>query len=207
MKRILSLILAMTLVLTMVPNVMAEDNSQIKNVIYMIPDGGGMSPVYLADALKAAGGFDRAVFPNSTDTTDGGLNIMPYLVGSFTTHCADKEVTDSAAAGTTLAGGYKTNYGRLGVDAESIPKATLLEAAQHYGYRTGLVATYEWMNATPAAFATHNTSRSAYAVLSEQKVNQDIDVVLGANFDEAKWGSIGSAFCLLSQRVDKIFLM
>lgn len=193
MKRILSLILAMTLVLTMVPNVMAEENSQIKNVIYMIPDGGGMSPVYLADALKAAGGFDRTVFPNSTDTTDGGLNIMPYLVGSFTTHCADKEVTDSAAAGTTLAGGYKTNYGRLGVDAESMPKATLLEAAQHYGYRTGLVATYEWMNATPAAFATHNTSRSAYAVLSEQMVNQDIDVVLGANFDEAKWGSIGEA--------------
>ncbi len=196
MKRVLSLILALALVLSVAPGVMAEDAPvapQIKNVIYMIPDGGGIESFQLSGALKAAGGWDREVFPTSTVTTPGEMNMLPYLVGSYTTHCADRAITDSAAAGTALSSGYKTNYYYVGITPDKTPRASLLEAAQLAGKNTGMVSTYEWANATPAAFGAHETSRSNFSSIAEQVANQKMDVVLGTGFGKTYWGTIDDA--------------
>ena len=58
-KRVLSLLLVAVMLFANVQCVLANNEStpQIKNIIYMIPDGGGMAPFYLADYVKQAGGL------------------------------------------------------------------------------------------------------------------------------------------------------
>lgn len=194
-NKILSGILSLVMATSFVSPVLAaeKESGEIKNIIYMIPDGGGMSPFYLSDALKQAGGWDRSVYPNSTVTEKGDMYLKQYLVGAITTHSANAEVTDSAAAGTALSSGYKTNNGYIGMTPDKIPQANILEAAQYVGKNVGLVTTCEWANATPAAFAAHEKDRGNYAPMSEQMVNQGIEVVLSSGFGAAKWGDISQA--------------
>ena len=168
-------------------------NTKIKNIIYMIPDGGGMDPYYMADALKQAGGIDKELYPYSSVTETGEMYSKKYLSGAVTTYSANSDVTDSAAAGTALSSGYKTKNGYIGVTPDKIPRANILEAAQYAGMNTGMVSTYEWTNATPASFSAHDKDRGSYTPMSEQIVNQGIDVVLGGGFGAAKWGDITEA--------------
>jgi alkaline phosphatase len=170
--------------------VWADSEGLIKNVIFMIPDGGGFALFDLANGVKEMGGFKEGLFPNATNIAKGPMHLKNYLIGTETTHSLGSMYTDSAAAGTALSSGYKTNNGRIGVDAQGRPRATILEAAQLAGKRTGTVTTYHWSHATPAAFTAHNISRENYEILSEQVVNQGLDVVLGVGFGSAKWGSI-----------------
>jgi len=194
-KRVLSSLICFIAVIFCSSSIPASDVSEgkIKNIIYMIPDGGGMSPFYLSDALKQAGGWDREVYPNSTITETEEMYAKKYLAGAITTHSANAEVTDSAAAGTALSSGYKTNNGYVGIDANEVPRANILEAAQYLGKNVGMVTTYEWTNATPAAYSSHEKDRGNYPVISEQIVNQGIDVVLGSGFGAAKWGDVTQA--------------
>lgn len=189
-RKVLVFILASLLLTSLISPVSADVATDVKNIIYMIPDGGGMSPFYLTDALKEAGGWDTNVYPNATISTNDGMYLEKYLVGAITTYSFNKDVTDSAAAGTALSSGYKTNNGYVGIDPDRKPHANILETAQYAGKKVGMVTTYEWTNATPATFSAHDIARANYTPMSEQIVNQDIDVVLGAGFGSAKWGSI-----------------
>jgi alkaline phosphatase len=116
--------------------------------------------------------------------------MKEYLRGTETTHMFNGGVTDSAASGTALSSGYKTKNGYIGVTPELKPRATILEAAQLAGKKAGMVSTYHWSHATPAAYAAHNISRENVSTLSEQVVNQGLDVVLGTAFGSAEWGSL-----------------
>lgn len=185
----LSIIFSAAALLTDEP-VFADHEPQIKNIIYMIPDGGAMAPFYLADAVKHYGGFNRELFPYATEITGDSMYIKDYLVGAETTNNAQNELTDSAAAGTALSSGYKTTNGYIGIDPEFKPHANILEACQAIGKNTGIVVTYEWTNATPAAFSAHDISRGNMDIMSEQIVNQGIDVVLGnthSAFSDKAW--------------------
>ena len=198
MKRKISLLLVLTILsLSIVINstyfVLAEDTSKIKNVIFMIPDGGGFALYDFAKAVKEAGGFNEGLYENSTKFDEYYMHLKDYLIGTETTHSANNAVTDSAAAGTALSSGYKTNNGYIGIDPSGRPHATLLEAAQLAGKRTGIVSVVHWAHATPAAFTAHNESRDNVAILAEQIVNQGLDVVLGVGFGSAQWGSIDEA--------------
>lgn len=195
-KRISSLLLIMMLLASVITNSMlvsADSTPQIKNVIVMIPDGGGFALFDFANAVKEAGGFNEGLYPNATKITANYMHLKNYLIGTETTHSANNAVTDSAASGTALSSGYKTNNGFVGIDPNYKPHATILEAAQLVGKRTGTVATTHWSHATPAAFTAHNENRDNYSILSEQVVNQGLDVVLGTGFDYAQWGSIKEA--------------
>lgn len=145
----------------------------------MIPDGGGMTAVKLASAVKEEGGFNEGLFPYATPVKKGPMYISQYWVGAETTHSASHAVTDSAAGGTALSTGKKTVNKYVGVDPNVVPIANILEASQRAGKLTGLAVTVEWTNATPATFAAHDINRSNTAILAEQMLNQDIDVVLG----------------------------
>jgi len=184
MKKFLSLLLtgAMLISLTVVKAEEAK-TKEIKNIIYMIPDGGGMVPLELASEVKKAGGLNKEEFPYVTNTSEGQAQLLDYLAGAITTYSADAEVTDSAATGTALSTGVKTNNGYIGVDAELKTHATILEMCQLAGKASGMVSTYDWANATPAAFSSHDNSRSNNGMISEQVINQAIDVVLGVGFE------------------------
>lgn len=194
-KRVVSLILMFAMVLSCFTCISGfAATPQIKNVIFMIPDGGGYGSFDFANMVKEAGGFNDGVFENNTKVEQGPLFMKDYLVGSMTTKSDNSEMlntaTDSAAAGTAMATGVKTCNAAAGVDpgtkddnTDGKPLATILEAAQYVGKATGMVVNVEWVDATPAAFASHVQERVWYDEIYTQIENQGIDVVLGTGYE------------------------
>ncbi len=155
---------------------------KVKNIIFLIPDGGGYALYDFANDVKISGGLSETLYPNKTPTDEAPMSMRAQHAGSMITLNYQQALTDSAAAGTAMATGKKTENGRIGVDHLKRPRATILEAAQSIGMATGLVSTYEWMHATPASFSAHTMNRSEYDNLYEQIQNQKIDVVLGSGY-------------------------
>ncbi len=140
--------------------------TQVKNVILCIGDGMGFGQVALASA--------KAVGPR------GKLHMERLPVsGLVRTYSADSQVTDSAAAGTALATGMKTNNGMIGVAPDAEGYCTLLEVAQAKGMATGLVATSTITHATPASFASHVKSRKMEDKIAEQLIANRVNVLFG----------------------------
>ena len=178
-KRIISVVAFALLICLLAVGASA---SQIKNIIFLIPDGAGMNTFDFANDVKVAGGFDDTKFPYRTQVDNSPMFMKDYMAGTCSTNTYTNTLTDSAAAGTALATGYKTLSGQLGVDYRGRPKANMLEMAQTVGKATGVVATYEWMHATPASFGAHVMSRQDYENIYQQMENQKIDVVLGSGY-------------------------
>ena len=185
MKKTLSLLLALALVLTSFVPTFAADNSKkeeqavIKNVIMMIPDGMSF------EAFTLARWF----------TPDWKFALDEILTGSVRTNNSDVPMADSAPAATAMSTGYKSEAPYIGCYPQTfgmagaknydpakadMPIATVLEAAKYSGRSTGVVSTSRVNHATPAAFYSHHPSRKEYDTLIEQGVYQNIDVVLGA---------------------------
>lgn len=154
---------------------------QPRNFIVVIPDGMAPASETLARAYEAMINGDATPSAPLLDA----IPIDQLPVGNLRTNSANNLVTDSAAAGTAMAAGFKTNNGMIGVDADELPIGTILEAAKMAGMKTGLVATSRINHATPAAFSSHTLDRNGYPVIAEQMVgyshplNQSVDVLLG----------------------------
>jgi len=93
----------------------------------------------------------------------GGLSFesFPYQA-EMTTHAADGALTDSAAAATAMATGYKVSPGVIGLALPGNGRElyTLIEYARDHGLATGLVTTTPITHATPAGFGAHAVSRT-----------------------------------------------
>ena len=185
------------------PTVNGENKEKtIKNVIFMIADGGGYDNFTLADQVKetlTAQGTNKIADAKTQLTTDllagigipevNGLYLDALLVGSANTllqvskdenNNQQSYVTDSAAAGTALSSGYKTAYSYIGIDADGKPRASITELAKMNGMATGLVTTKSYVDATPLAFFTaHSIHRHQYQDTSRQALLSGIDVVIG----------------------------
>ncbi|HEY0373122.1 MAG TPA: alkaline phosphatase [Thermoanaerobaculia bacterium] len=139
-----------------------------KNIILLIADGSGLGHFTLARNLRGEA---------------YNIGRMP-VIGVFTTQCADRAVTDSAAAATTFATGAKTNYEMLSVDPKTLaPLETVLEIAEKQGKKTGLVTTAAFFDATPAAFAAHAKHRHDKGV-DLQMLRSGTDVIVGTLLDD-----------------------
>ncbi|MBT1248424.1 MULTISPECIES: alkaline phosphatase [unclassified Thermosipho (in: thermotogales)] len=146
-------------------------NFGVKNVIYFIGDGMGINHLVLASLLEGK-----------------TLNIMKSpFVGYVTTYSANSLVTDSAAAGTALATGFKTNNGMIGMLPDGTIVPTIFEIVSKYGMKTGIVVTCRVTHATPGAFYGHVKTRKDEKTLANQLLNSKLDVVMGGGwkyFDE-----------------------
>jgi alkaline phosphatase len=143
----------------------AADNDYPENIILFIGDGMGVSHI-------TAGKIAR-----------GNINLERFsTVGLVTTHSANRLITESAAAATALATGYKTNNRAISVSVEKEPLKTLFEYAKEQGKSIGVVATKSVTHATPAAFLAHADDRRQQADIAEQIVNSDIDVLFGGGW-------------------------
>ena len=123
---------------------------QPRNVILFIADGTGVGQIHAARSYLG----HPLVFETFAHR------------GKLTTRSANSEITDSAAAATAEATGYKVNNGVLSVATpanaaygEGIAMRTALEEMQLRGKRTGLVTTDVMTGATPAAFGAHQSAR------------------------------------------------
>lgn len=139
-------------------------NHKVRNVIFMIGDGMGLAHV-------AATTIFNDYQPLTIERAD--------YVGLQKTYSANNRVTDSAASGTALATGVKTNNGVIGLDPDGNPAESILEKASRNGLSTGLVATYSVTHATPASFIGHVKDRGMEEEIAEYFLKTDIDVFLG----------------------------
>ncbi|MHC5185099.1 MAG: alkaline phosphatase, partial [Planctomycetota bacterium] len=137
-----------------------------RNIILCIGDGMGFNHVALARHNSVGPGKKLH------------MERLP-VVGMMRTYSADDLVTDSAAAGTAMACGIKTNNGMIGMDPDKVPHSSILTLLQKKGWRTGLVATSQISHATPAAFASHVDSRDKQKEIAVQLLNNRVDVLLG----------------------------
>lgn len=137
-----------------------------KNIIFLIGDGMGVGPV---SAARCAGpGRDGRL----------AMDTMPYT-GLAITYSASALVTDSAAAGTALATGVKTNNQTISIDSHGKKLKTILEVAKSMGKATGVLSTKFITDATPAVFVAHADSRYSNDDIAVQMVSSGVDVVLG----------------------------
>ncbi len=173
-------------------NLVQAQEKFVKNIILMIPDGTSTSVLSISRWYQ----------------NGQHLAVDPYICGLVKTHSSDAPIGDSAPTGSAYATGHlsKTKFISTYPDfsVHTItemekfdafqPLMTILEASRVQEKATGLVATCYFPHATPAAFAAHHPTRSAYEILSKQMVYNNIDVVFAG----------GSTF--LKNRADKIDL-
>ncbi len=86
------------------------------------------------------------------------INSLP-VQGITTTFAADRFITGSAAAGTALACGQKTNIGMLGMTTDGQPIKSLAVMAKERGQKVGIISSVSLDHATPAAFYAHVADR------------------------------------------------
>lgn len=143
-----------------------QTDKNVKNLILLIGDGMGLAQI-TAGRIKIFG-------------ADGRLFMDEFpVVGLVTTHSANNLITDSAAAATAIATGYKTNNGMISVAPDGRRLYTILEACKDKGMAVGLVVTSTITHATPAAFASHVISRKEEPKIASQLIENKIDLLLG----------------------------
>ena len=132
-----------------------------KYVFYFIGDGMGFNHVSLAEYYK---GYNDGVF----DSRPLSFTAFPVL-GWAVTHSESNLITDSAAAGTALSTGNKTNNGMLGISPDSSTALKSISYKIHdAGYKIGITSTVGINHATPAAFYAHNINRSNYYEIASE---------------------------------------
>ncbi|MFA7115914.1 MAG: alkaline phosphatase [Bacteroidales bacterium] len=155
MKKIFTLLLISLLVLTS-----CTKKQQPKYIFLFIGDGFGLSQSMLAeDFLDVEAG----------DTSTIHLDLLKMPVSGYQTTYSDNSlVTDSAASGTALATGHKTNNNMLGVRPDSTVLSTIAEKLHKDGYMIGLLSTVAIDHATPGAFYGKVANRHNYKTISAQ---------------------------------------
>ena len=134
------------------------------SVILLIGDG--MGPVQI-EMARGAAGRERLT-----------MEQMPYS-GTMTTDSAERRTTDSAAAGTALATGHKTNNGMISVLPDGTPVETILERCLRAQKSTGIITTDALHGATPAAFASHVSDRGMRSEVTQQLAESRAQVMMG----------------------------
>jgi len=135
------------------------------NIILLIGDGMGVSHITAGKIVK------------------GVLNLESFrYMGLLTTHSQNAFITDSAAAGTAMATGYKTYNGAISVSSNKEPLKTVVEYAEENGKSTGLVTTCSVTHATPAVFVAHVEHRNQKDLIAEYIAKSDIDVLFGGGW-------------------------
>ena len=137
-----------------------------KNVILAIGDGAGINQITVS--RLAIGGPDHKL----------SIDQLPHQ-GMSLTHSHNNIYTDSAAAATAWATGFKTKNRYLSIDANKEKLTTILELLNSKGYVSGIVATSSVTHATPAAFYSHIDSRYKEIEIADQLVNSSVNIALG----------------------------
>ena len=150
---------------------------QAKYVFYFIGDGMGVNQVQGTELFQGEMKGEIAIEP---------LCFTQFPVSTVaTTFSATNGVTDSAAAGTALATGYKTKNGAIGVlkDLET-PVNSVAVWAKNSGRKVGVATSVSVDHATPAAFYAHEAGRGSYYNIGADLYAAGFDFYAGSDFME-----------------------
>lgn len=154
--------------------------SNARYVFLFIGDGMGYAHVHAAEFyLGQLAAEEEDTLGEPVPLT---LSRLP-VHGSSATFAANRLITDSAAAGTALACGIKTNVEVLAMDSSATESCkTLAEAAKEQGKRVGIVTSVSLDHATPAAFYAHRPSRGHYHDIGMDLARSPFDYFAGGGF-------------------------
>jgi alkaline phosphatase len=169
------------------PAAQAADNhagTGAKYVFYFIGDGMSAVQIYAATSyLTALDGRD----PNNADDMAGShrklvMDSFPVR-GMQRTYAQNHLITDSAAAGTALACGSKTNSGVIGMDAtKKIRFKSVAELAKEQGRKVAILSSVSLDHATPASFYANSFSRDGYEEIAVQAAQSGFDFFGGGSW-------------------------
>ena len=122
-------------------------------------------------------------------TTGGEYERLSFRkfpsAGLSTTYAANRFITGSAAAGTSLSTGHKTKIGRIAMDTSgTVLLKTIAEKAKMQGMKVGIISSVSLDHATPAAFYAHQPSRSMYHEIGLDLAGSDFDFFGGGGFKD-----------------------
>jgi len=155
-----------------------------RNVILFIADGCGFAHIDAA-GLYQNGRVGQTAYEDfpvrlamSTYPVDGTVYDPAQAWESF--DYVTSGATDSAAAATAIATGFKTYNGAINWDLEGKPLKTFFQTAEERGKSTGIVSSVLFSHATGACFAAHNAKRGNYEEIAREIVHKSaVDVILG----------------------------
>ncbi|MXV37201.1 alkaline phosphatase [Flavobacteriaceae bacterium Ap0902] len=173
-------------------------NKPIKNVVLIIGDGMGQAQISSATIF----------------CPDMILNQFKSI-GFSKTNSANDYTTDSAAGGTAIAMGEKTNNRAVGVDVDYKAQPNLVEILSKEGFKTAILTTDEITGATPADFYAHVRDRGMKDEIAQDLIQSDLDFFMGGDrrffrengFNEAleeKGFTVVDTITNLSQSANKI---
>ena len=151
-----------------------KKDEKAKYIFLFIGDGMGANHVATAESYLS---YLQGKLGGVTLT----MSQFPYY-GTANSYSADKNITDSSAAGTAISCGVKTYNGGLGVDAEGNPVKSMTYDLKEDGYKIGVMSTVPINHATPGAFYASSNSRNDYYDISTQIVKSDFDFFAGSGF-------------------------
>ncbi|MCK9203654.1 MAG: alkaline phosphatase [Bacteroidales bacterium] len=182
--------------LSLIPSHLLAGLPVLKNIIILIGDGMGYNhiqclnyyqgikaqpfeqfPVKLAMSTYPvkAGHFSEGN-PSSNHFTTGYNTVAAWSDTSY----LKKNFTESAAAATAIATGFKTYNNAIGMSINQDTLSNITEWAKGMGKSAGIVTTVPVSHATPAGFVAHNKLRTDYSRIAYQMFfNSRCDVIMG----------------------------
>lgn len=165
----------LSLLLSFLLLVLSGYAQQAKYVFYFIGDGMGVNQVQGTELYRGE--------------LEGKIGITPIWFTQFpyattaTTFSATNGITDSAAAGTALATGNKTQNGTIGMKQDLQTEVSSVAVwAKNKGCRVGVTTSVSVDHATPAAFYAHDPSRGSYYKIGTDLYKAGFDFYAGSDF-------------------------
>lgn len=147
---------------------LAQEVTPVQNVILIIGDGLGFEQLRAASLVEY--GSEDSLF---LQTASG------VVASEISTDTFDNKTTDSAAGGTAISTGWKTELGMVGMLPNGTSVQNILEYSESLGKHSGIVTTDLIYHATGASFGAHIDDRNQYDQIWPEMLTKDIEVMLG----------------------------
>jgi len=148
----------------------------VKYVFLFIGDGMAAAQISAAEAFLGTDSLrhQKAKFL-------GALNMTEFsAAGMANTQAANRFITGSAAAGTSLATGHKTTIGTVSKNADHTQNLkTMAEMAREKGMKVGIISSVSIDHATPACFYAHENVRGNYNNIAAQMATSGFEYFAG----------------------------
>ncbi len=168
MKRLVVVLLVVLISLsTLAAPTTAQPDAHAQSIILLIGDGMGVAEIYAADA-----------YAQEVLGTHLALTTLDHLALT-TTYSANSPITDSAAAGTAIHSGWKTNNAAINVLPDGQWVDSIGYAAHTAGKSVGVVTTTHITHATPATVYAHGIDRGDESGFATQLVAFAPEVAFG----------------------------
>ena len=141
-------------------------NKKVKNVILLIGDGMGLSQACAAYAVN------------------GDLSLFQMRhIGLMKTFARDHYTTDSAAGGSAIATGVKTNNRYISMNEDGTINPTICEVLAEDNLACGVLTTSDIADATPAVFYGHSKERDNADEITSWLTKGVLTVLCGSGMD------------------------